>query len=264
VFNNPRPSPDEIAEYYSRPAKYNSWIVSEDERDGLWRRRLDKMSAHAVPGSLLDVGTGTGQFLAHARHRFNPVLGTEVSSEAQQIAAERYGIDVLHGEIKDIDLPAGSFDNVTMFHVLEHVHDPRGTLRACHRVLADDGRLFLAVPNDRRAVTRLLGAALRARSHIAPRFGRRVPTPRLGSTGLPVLTLDGEVTEIHLSHFTADVLVGLIRQEGFEVLELSADPFYVARGPFLVAHRLAYTVGQALSRRHIYLYPALWVAARRC
>src|SRR5262249_51235137 len=105
VFNNPRPSPDEIAEYYSRPAKYNSWIASEDERDGLWRRRLDKMSAHAVPGSLLDVGTGTGQFLAHARYRFNPVLGTEVSSEARQIAAERYGIDVLHGEIKDIDLP---------------------------------------------------------------------------------------------------------------------------------------------------------------
>src|SRR5262249_8985033 len=37
---------------------------------------------------------------------FQPGAGTEVSSEAQQTAAERYGIKVLHGEIKDIDLPA--------------------------------------------------------------------------------------------------------------------------------------------------------------
>jgi SAM-dependent methyltransferase len=262
VFNNPRPSPEEIADYYSRPAKYDSWIAHEGERDALWRRRLDKMSVHAVPGSLLDVGAGTGQFLAHARHRFGPVLGTEVSTEAQQIAAERYGVAVVHGEIQDIDLPAGAFDNVTMFHVLEHVHDPRRAVRACRRVLADDGRLFVAVPNDRRALTRLIGAALRTRSVVARALGRQVPSPKLGSSGLPRLTLDGEVLEIHLSHFTAAVLIDLLEREGFEALEVSADPFFVAGGLSSAVHRLAYTAGQTLARRRVHLYPTLWVAAR--
>jgi SAM-dependent methyltransferase len=263
VFNNPRPSPDEVADYYSRPAKYDSWLAHERERDALWRRRLDKMSLHAVPGSLLDVGAGTGQFLAHARHRFAPVLGTEVSTEAQEIAAERYGVEVVRGEIQDIDLPAGAFHNVTMFHVLEHVHDPRRAVRACRRVLAEDGRLFVAVPNDRRALTRLMGAALRTRSRAARSLGRHVPSPTLGPSGLPRLTLDGEVLEIHLSHFTAAVLVDLVEREGFEVLEVSADPFFVARGLSLAVHRVAYAAGQALARRRIHLYPTLWVAARR-
>lgn len=263
VFNNPRPSSDEIVEFYSQPKKYDTWLTHEVARDDLWERRLRKVQAHAVPGRLLDVGTGTGQFLVHALKVFSSVAGTEVSLEAIRVATDKYGLDVLQGEVQDIGLPDQSFDNITMFHVLEHVHDPRSALRACHRLLVRGGRLFIAVPNDRRFLTRTRGAALLARAKVAPALGRTVPRPTLGWSGLPALRLDGEVIEIHLSHFTAPVLNSLIEQEGFRVLDLSADPYFVATGPRLVAHWGLYRAGALLTQRNVYLYPALWLVAEK-
>ena len=263
VFNNPRPSPHEIIEFYSRPKQYDTWLTHEAARDDLWERRLRKVQTRALTGSLLDVGTGTGQFLVHARRVFSSVAGTEVSLEGIRVATDKYGLDVLQGEVQDIDLPDQSFENITMFHVLEHVHDPRSALRACHRLLARGGRLFLAVPNDRRFVTRTRGAAILARAKVAPALGRVVPRPTLGWSGLPALRLDGEVIEIHLSHFTAPVLGSLVEQQGFQVLDLGADPYFVATGPKLVAHRAFYRAGELLAQRNVYLYPALWLMAEK-
>src|SRR5262249_30276143 len=58
IFENPRPGFREIAEFYSRPAKYDSWLVLEGERASLWRRRLRLILQYRKHGTLLDVGTG--------------------------------------------------------------------------------------------------------------------------------------------------------------------------------------------------------------
>jgi 2-polyprenyl-3-methyl-5-hydroxy-6-metoxy-1,4-benzoquinol methylase len=51
--------------------------------------------------------------------------------------------------LEDQAFDAGSFDMVTMSHVIEHVHDPAAVLRECRRILAPDGVLLLATPNAR-------------------------------------------------------------------------------------------------------------------
>ena len=48
---------------------------------------------------------------------------------------------------KLILLSAGSFDVITLWHVLEHVHDLHGYLASFHRLLKHDGVLVIAVPN---------------------------------------------------------------------------------------------------------------------
>jgi SAM-dependent methyltransferase len=48
---------------------------------------------------------------------------------------------------------------ITMFHVLEHLHDPRAYLGAAHEILAPGGRLIVQVPNAASWQFRLLGRA---------------------------------------------------------------------------------------------------------
>src|SRR5437868_3369637 len=89
VFDSPRPSVAEVARFYSQTGKYDSWLQQERARDLLWKRRLQKLLPHRAPGSLLDIGAGTGQFLHHAQPFFTQVTGTEVSSSAVMIAKEK-------------------------------------------------------------------------------------------------------------------------------------------------------------------------------
>lgn len=245
VFDNPRPTQAAIAEHYSRAAQYDSWLANLDAREAMWKRRLAKMLPWAVPGSLLDVGTGIGQFLALARPHFSAVYGTELSDSAVRLAKERYGLDIFHGTIEDLTL--GTYDNLTMIHVLEHLVSPPATLRRCFELLNPGGRLFVCVPNDIRSWTSKL-RALRAR--IRPDVNSPV-------VGLPRCeTMD----EIHLSHFTARTLSLAARQAGFRVLKVGTDPYFASTGTRLFLNRLSYAVHTFL---HLTTYQTLWLVAEK-
>src|SRR5207248_9114315 len=58
VFDNPRPTIDELVAFYSQPAKYDSWLHASKARDALWARRLKRLLPYKAAGNLLDVGTG--------------------------------------------------------------------------------------------------------------------------------------------------------------------------------------------------------------
>ena len=222
VFDNPRPTIGELIAFYSQPTKYDSWLSEEQARNGLWRRRLNQMLSIRKPGSLLDVGAGIGQFLGVARPHFSSVSGTEVSESAIEIARKKYGVELIRGEVHAIDFGSTRFDNITIFHVLEHVPNPRLVIERCARLLAPGGVLVIAVPND--------VLSLRARTR---RFLRTVGVPKFrknGRLGLPKLVLDGSISEIHLSHFTPVALQRLVEKFGFSVVRNTLDPHYVANG----------------------------------
>ena len=141
VFDNPRPSVEAIEAYYSQESQYDGWLRQLDERSRLWTRRLRKMRRHCNSGSLLDIGTGIGQFLSLARTEYSPVLGTEISSTAIEIANRLYGLNILKGDIEALQI-SQRFDNVTAFHVLEHVHQPSHFLACCQRLLKPGGLLI--------------------------------------------------------------------------------------------------------------------------
>jgi 2-polyprenyl-3-methyl-5-hydroxy-6-metoxy-1,4-benzoquinol methylase len=222
VFDNPRPVLEELIAFYSRPMQYDSWLAQLQARDRIWKRRLNRLQATKKPGTVLDVGTGIGQFLSLARGSYTEVYGTEVSSVAVQIAKEKYNLNLLEGTIEDLDIRDRVFDNITLFHVLEHVPDPRSLLKICHSLLSARGILVIAVPNEvvslRNYVRKLLAAAGLKKSQ------------RVGRFGLPRITLSADSAEVHLSHFTPKVLDRLLRAAGFSVIENTLDPYYVATG----------------------------------
>lgn len=220
VFDNPRPTLQALIGFYSKPGKYDSWLEELEPRERLWQRRLNKIRSAKKPGSLLDVGTGIGQFLSLARNKFSEVYGTEVSSTAIQIAYEKYGLNLFHGTIDDLASQGRAFDNITLFHVLEHVPNPKAMLETCNSLLVPGGCLVIAVPNE---VASLRGFKRRLFNHL------RKPANG-GVLGLPRLTLDGSIGEIHLSHFSPPVLARLLSATGFSVLVNTLDPYYVRTG----------------------------------
>jgi len=75
------------------------------------------------------------------------VDGVEMDPEAARIARDHLGLRVRTGTVKAQAFPAGTFDAVTLSHVIEHVPDPLVTLRECKRVLRPSGRLAVTTPN---------------------------------------------------------------------------------------------------------------------
>ena len=118
-------------------------------------RAYDEAVKRATGRDVLDVGCNTG----YGTIRFAPiarrVVGVDVSPLAIEAARER----ALDGRPEFIQtsgfglpFPAGSFDLVTSFQVLEHVPDATAFLRELARVLRPGGIVILATPN---AATRL-------------------------------------------------------------------------------------------------------------
>jgi 2-polyprenyl-3-methyl-5-hydroxy-6-metoxy-1,4-benzoquinol methylase len=256
VFDNPRPTANEITAFYSKPTKYAPWIKEESARDSLWKRRLKKMSKTRRSGSLLDVGTGIGQFLHHARNFYSRVYGTEVSRSAIDVARRRYNLDIFNGDIESVALPDMQFDNITIFHVLEHVPSPRSVIERSRTLLRDGGVLVLAVPNDLLSIRNRLKVFLKRMG--AKKYGH------LGKLGLPRITLDGSLEEIHLSHFTPDVLQRLLEACGFRTLENGLDRYYVAVGLQKLKEDLYYAVCSLLKvLLRVNVYDTIWIAAAK-
>ncbi len=254
VFDNPRPGERAIVSFYSRPGQYDSWLDNANGRDALWRRRVKKLLPHRVPGNLLDIGTGIGQFLAHARPYFSSVDGTEVSESAMRIARERYGLDIHRGQVEDLNLAEGSYDNITLFHVLEHVPDPARLVSRCHELLRPGGILAVAVPND-----------VLAWSSWVKRAGRSLGLPpfRKFSRVLGIAKA-GTSREIHLSHFTPEVLHRLIIHGGFSIVEQGLDPYYAASGLWRLVHGCHYALHRALlAVSGINRYETIWLVAKK-
>lgn len=210
-FVSPRPSQAEIASSYSEPDFYDGWIEDDAGRTRMWSKRLDLLKRAGSNVRLLDIGAGIGTFLSLARDRMGwDVTGTEVSTAAVGIARKRYSLELQLGWAEDLALPRGSFDVITLWHVLEHVPSPSQTLKLCHDLLRPNGLLGIAVPNDDDARTSLV------RSKAALR--RKEPPPRYEA-----LRPHGEV---HLSQFKSRVLERALRSHGFRVKLVTVDDQY--------------------------------------
>ena len=155
-FTNPRPAAAHIGKYYESDAyvSHNSGAqglvnqVYKAARFFTVRRKvalITKLNG-GQPGRLLDYGCGTGHFLAQAKRAGWQVTGLEPNPRARQDAASRVGQPMLEPAALASLAPA-SFDAVTLWHVLEHVHALHDTLRQLVAALKPSGQLLVAVPN---------------------------------------------------------------------------------------------------------------------
>jgi SAM-dependent methyltransferase len=98
-------------------------------------------------GRLLDFGCGGGAFLKRMHEQGWQVTGVDASPDAVRRVREHLGLRALVGSLPNRGLEGAEFDVITLWHSLEHVHDPLTVLREALRLLAPAGKLVVAVPN---------------------------------------------------------------------------------------------------------------------
>lgn len=120
--------------------------------DWLWYHEQGLRMLPKRVGRLLDVGCGTGNFVAAAARRGFDAVGIDFSEKAVERGRTTYGVD-LH-RMTTADARArfgdGAFDVVTAFEVLEHMDDVRSFVDDLTALLHPGGRLIISVPNRER------------------------------------------------------------------------------------------------------------------
>jgi SAM-dependent methyltransferase len=163
---DPQPSAEEIRQSY--PDQY--WFAPDGGAAGrleeVYRRLVLRdhvgfvaraMKGLEQRGPLLDVGCGGGLFLGMMRERGFRVVGLDFSREAAATAWRRQQAPAVCADLASAPFGAGSCAGITMFHVLEHLPDPRAYLTAARKLLRPDGRLVVQVPNASCWQFRVLG-----------------------------------------------------------------------------------------------------------
>lgn len=145
----------------------------------------------------MDVGCGTGDFLSACQSDGWNVTGVEPSEQARKLASEK-GVET----VTQLDQARGSFQLITLWHVLEHVPHLNNTLNKLYSLLEPNGTLLLAVPNH---------TSLDAKKYEQYWAGYDVPR--------------------HLWHFDQQNMEQLLRKHNLSLqktLPLTLDSFYVS------------------------------------
>jgi len=155
-FTQHIPDESEIGKYY----RSENYISHSDTRKGIvnklyhlireytlgQKKNLLQKSCGLQRGSLLDIGSGTGSFLTTMQKAGWEITGIEPDKIARKNSEELHHIKPLEpAAIKD--LPSSSFDAITMWHVMEHVHQLQNQFKELNRLIKPEGRVFIAVPN---------------------------------------------------------------------------------------------------------------------
>lgn len=165
IFLDPQPSsvemmafyPDDYLPYAKSPEQETSWLKRLDRQFGVQQLCLPVIQTAGTRGRVLDVGCATGNFLAGMRTQGWEVWGVEPNPVAAQYAREQVGLNVETGILEDSNFPTEFFDVVTLWHVFEHVFDPRSTLDKAWRLLKPNGWLILTIPHLESPEARLFG-----------------------------------------------------------------------------------------------------------
>jgi SAM-dependent methyltransferase len=165
----PRPKPEELSQYYPSGYWHSDEGGSITALEEFYRRlvSLDHVrfleqairAAGSTPGLVMDVGCGGGLLLRLLRERGHRVLGLDFSLDAASIAWKQNGVPAFCGTLSQPPLPDASCSVLSMFHVLEHLYEPQSYLNVAHRLLRDDGRLVVQVPNAESWQFLLFGAS---------------------------------------------------------------------------------------------------------
>jgi len=208
-FVNPRPDNEEIDRYY-QSTEYISHDAEKSDLISRIYRMARKISIHGKyaivnfycqKGQILDIGCGTGEFLRYCHSKGFEVKGIEPNEKARTYARITNAINVSE-KLVSLSAMHGSFTCITMWHVLEHIHDLNDLIVEVKKLLSPGGVFIVAVPNSN--------------SWDAIHYGKywaAYDVPR------------------HLYHFTKDTVLKLASNHDLEVRKIHPqrlDAYYVS------------------------------------
>lgn len=211
VITQQPPPVEAIGKYYQS----ENYVSHSDTQKGLFfrlyhavrrlmlhsKKKLVERYTGKSGGNLLDWGCGTGYFLDTMQRAGWKVQGIEADAGAREFARKKFRLPVIAPH-QTAHLPDKHYDCISFWHVLEHLHDLTETFAQVQRLLAPQGILVVALPNQQ--------------SYDAWYYGRywaAWDVPR------------------HLWHFAPHNIERLAGAHGFKLLHkqtMPFDPFYVA------------------------------------
>lgn len=204
-FTNPVPSQAEIGPYYKSEDYVSHTNTSKGFIHRVYqmvrkitlqsKRRLLQAQTGKRHGKHLDVGSGAGAFLATMQTAGWDCLGLEPDPDARAVAERDFAVKAKPVE-ELFALQDDQFDAITMWHVLEHVHQLHAYIAKLKTLLRTGGRIFIAVPNY---------TSLDATVYQAEWAAYDVPR--------------------HLYHFCPDSMRQLLERHGLRLEEIKRMPF---------------------------------------
>ena len=208
-YRLPRPSASDLKRIYTKEY-YDSWSLNHNEQSVkstkhatfspiLVRIEKGKLSeAGTNKGKILDVGAATGFLLDVATERGWDPYAIELNPYSAGVLREKFGAKrVFEGELADYPGRSEFFDVITMTDVLEHVLDIHTTLKRAAGLLKEGGVLCMTTPR-------------------IDSFSRFL----LGKKWL-------HFKEEHLQYFSRRGMVEVLREAGFEQIQISAHYKYL-------------------------------------
>lgn len=212
MFTQDAPDAGSIGPYY----KSDDYVSHSNTQKGIFfkvyhlvREHMLKKKKKAIlentnlseEKNILDIGTGRGYFLNHMQESGFNCKGIEQDPEVRKAASESFNLDIKAPE-ELYKLKDNQFDVITLWHVLEHVHDLRSYLSKIDTLLKKDGLLIIALPN-----------------------------PECADEAIYKEQWAGWDVPIHLWHFTPSNIKDLLSQFKFNMVDkrrLPFDSFYVS------------------------------------
>ena len=208
IFTNPRPSNQEISNFYQS----EEYISHADQSGGLMdtlyflsrnfmlQRKFKWLKKYTQDkGPVLDYGCGTGAFVKYLLGKQWTTYGVEPEDNARSIANQSNPNQV-HKRLED--LPVQKFVTITLWHVLEHLHSLEEEFGKILNLLDSKGSVIIAVPNCHSLDAKYYGE-----------YWAGFDVPR------------------HLSHFTPSTINHLAKKHGMQVvktLPLILDAYYIS------------------------------------
>lgn len=208
-FTNPIPEEEEIGKYYQSEdyishSNTNKGLINKlykIARKNALEHKLKLVKDRVKGNKLMDIGSGTGEFLHHCSHNGLIVSGIEPSEDARNFSRSQYGLTV-ESEARLPEIADDSYDVISMWHVMEHVYHLQERVKEIKRIIKKEGKVFIAVPNC---------ASLDAEIYAEEWAAYDVPR--------------------HLYHFQRAQMIKLWEDNGCEVeeiLPMKLDSFYVS------------------------------------
>lgn len=157
LFTQDYPEETEIGQYYES----DNYISHSDSSKGfsnkLYRvargimlrkkKRLIGKITDLNRGTILDIGSGTGYFAAIMKRAGWNAGGIEINEKARNFSIKHFGL-VADPPDRITTYESNSFDCITLWHVLEHFHDPFKYISEIYRLLKPGGVCVVALPNS--------------------------------------------------------------------------------------------------------------------
>jgi len=211
LFTQDYPEESLIGKYYESESYISHSDTSEGISNKLYRlarrimlvRKKDLVTdiTGLNSGKILDIGSGTGYFAAAMKDAGWHSEGIEINEKVREFSRSRFGLEIESPD-KLPSLPADSYDCITLWHVLEHFHDPFLYASEIFRILKPGSYCIIALPNCSSFDAEYYG-----------QYWAAWDVPR------------------HLWHFTPDTFKVFAAKSGFELVSfriLPLDVFYIS------------------------------------